>query len=230
VVGGVALTALSPGRSRAHVGLASRVQPLREGFRPNRRDPVRESAPVRTALSFSSRLSGRIGGHDRAAAVFSGRSSTGRSRRESTPAFSASPRGNGKSWLSAHILTRCLTPGDPFNVPGAEYLLGAGSLDQARFVFRFVRAALEPTERYGVRPPEPAPEPRPADAGRRYHVMCTRNAPVHGDEPWPVPWSNECCGEWACVDDLAVEVLRQERNAEDEEWLEQQIAGRQTVP
>ena len=33
------------------------------------------------------------------------------------------PRGNGKSWLAAHLLTRCLTPGDVLNVPGMEYLL-----------------------------------------------------------------------------------------------------------
>ena len=55
------------------------------------------------------------------------------------------PRGNGKSFLAAEILTRCLTAGDPLHVPGAEYLLLAGSIEQARIVFRFVRAALEPT-------------------------------------------------------------------------------------
>ena len=33
------------------------------------------------------------------------------------------PRGNGKSWLAAHLPTRCLTPGDVLNVPGMEYLL-----------------------------------------------------------------------------------------------------------
>ena len=54
------------------------------------------------------------------------------------------PRGNGKSWLAAEILRRCLSPGDPLHVPGAEYLLLAGSIEQARIVFRFVRAELEP--------------------------------------------------------------------------------------
>ena len=58
------------------------------------------------------------------------------------------PRGNGKSWLAARILTRCLTPGDQLHVPGAEYLLCAASIEQARLVFRFVRADLEPTGRY----------------------------------------------------------------------------------
>lgn len=58
------------------------------------------------------------------------------------------PRGNGKSWLAAHILTRCLTPGDELHVPGAEYLLCAASIEQARIVFRFSRADLEPVGGY----------------------------------------------------------------------------------
>ena len=58
------------------------------------------------------------------------------------------PRGNGKSTLAAHILTRCLTPGDPLNVPGAEYLLGAASIEQARLTYRPIRAWLEPTGDY----------------------------------------------------------------------------------
>ena len=37
------------------------------------------------------------------------------------------PRGNGKSFLAAHILTRCLTPGDVLNQPGKEYVSVAGS-------------------------------------------------------------------------------------------------------
>ena len=54
------------------------------------------------------------------------------------------PRGNGKSALAGHILTRCLSPGDPFNVPGAEYLLCAASIEQARIVHRFTRQDIEP--------------------------------------------------------------------------------------
>ena len=53
------------------------------------------------------------------------------------------PRGNGKSWLAAYVLQRCLTPGDALNVPGAEYILCAASLEQARIVFRFLRGELE---------------------------------------------------------------------------------------
>ena len=58
------------------------------------------------------------------------------------------PRGNGKSTLSAFILERCLTPTDPLFEAGAEYLLGAASLEQARNVYRPLRAALEPTGAY----------------------------------------------------------------------------------
>ena len=53
------------------------------------------------------------------------------------------PRALGKTRLSAHILERCLTVGDPLFRAGAEYLLAAASLDQARICFRFVRHELE---------------------------------------------------------------------------------------
>ena len=54
------------------------------------------------------------------------------------------PRGgNGKSFLAAHILQRCLTPGDPLHVAGSEYLLCAASIEQARLVYRFIRAELD---------------------------------------------------------------------------------------
>ena len=58
------------------------------------------------------------------------------------------PRGNGKSWLAAHLLRRCLTPGDSLHVPGAEYLLCAASIEQARLCYRFIRAELEETGEY----------------------------------------------------------------------------------
>ena len=60
------------------------------------------------------------------------------------------PRGNGKSWLAAHLLTRCLTPGDSLHVAGAEYLLCAASIEQARLVYRFIRAELEPKGGYSL--------------------------------------------------------------------------------
>ena len=54
------------------------------------------------------------------------------------------PRGNGKSALAAHILMRAMTPGDSLNVPGAEYLLCAASIEQARLgVYLPCRAELE---------------------------------------------------------------------------------------
>ena len=58
------------------------------------------------------------------------------------------PRGNGKSWLAAHLLERCLTPGDDLHVPGSEYLLCAASIEQARLVYRFIRTELEPAGGY----------------------------------------------------------------------------------
>ena len=58
------------------------------------------------------------------------------------------PRGEGKSTLAAYILERCMTPGDELFEGGAEYLLCAASLEQARNVYRPIRAALEPTGDY----------------------------------------------------------------------------------
>ena len=53
------------------------------------------------------------------------------------------PRGEGKSAFAADLLARCLTPGDPLHKAGAEYLLLAASLPQARNVFRPLRVELE---------------------------------------------------------------------------------------
>ena len=58
------------------------------------------------------------------------------------------PRGNGKSWLAAHLLERALTPGDELFVPGSEVLLCAGSIEQARLCFRFIRTNLEDSGEY----------------------------------------------------------------------------------
>ena len=58
------------------------------------------------------------------------------------------PRGLGKTFLAARVLTRCLTPGDPLHQPGKEYILGAASLEMARLTYLMVRQALEPTGDY----------------------------------------------------------------------------------
>ena len=58
------------------------------------------------------------------------------------------PRGNGKSWLAAYLLARCLTPGNELHEPGKEYLLLAASLEQARIAFRFVRGRLGEGKEY----------------------------------------------------------------------------------
>ena len=58
------------------------------------------------------------------------------------------PRSLGKTWIAAETLIRCLTPGDPLNVPGHEYILGAATLATARLTYQFVRLALEPLGGY----------------------------------------------------------------------------------
>ena len=58
------------------------------------------------------------------------------------------PRSLGKTALAAHVLERCLTPGDVLHEPGKEYLLGAATLEQARMTYAFIREALEPTGEY----------------------------------------------------------------------------------
>ena len=49
------------------------------------------------------------------------------------------PRGLGKSSLSGEILAAALDPTGPLFVKGGESVLLAGSLDQARATFRFLR-------------------------------------------------------------------------------------------
>ena len=51
------------------------------------------------------------------------------------------PRGNGKSWLAAYILSRALSAKQPY----VEFLLCAASIEQARIVYRFIRQTIEPT-------------------------------------------------------------------------------------
>ena len=58
------------------------------------------------------------------------------------------PRGNGKSRLAAYLVERLMTPSDPLFQPGTESVLVAASIEQARIVFRFVRAELESTGAY----------------------------------------------------------------------------------
>ena len=49
------------------------------------------------------------------------------------------PRGNGKSWLAAHLARRVLDPDDVLFRPGTESICIAPSLAQGRIIFRFVR-------------------------------------------------------------------------------------------
>ena len=58
------------------------------------------------------------------------------------------PRGNGKSRLAAYLVERILNPADPLFRPGTESVLCAASIEQAKIVFRFARAELEPLGGY----------------------------------------------------------------------------------
>ena len=58
------------------------------------------------------------------------------------------PRGNGKSALAGYLVTRILSPDDTLFRAGTESVLCAASIEQARIVFRFARADLEPTGEY----------------------------------------------------------------------------------
>ena len=58
------------------------------------------------------------------------------------------PRGNGKSALAGHLVSRVLSPDDALFRAGTESVLCAASIEQARIVFRFARETLEPTGAY----------------------------------------------------------------------------------
>ena len=58
------------------------------------------------------------------------------------------PRGNGKSSLAGYLVGRILNPDDELFRPGTESVLCAASIEQARIVFRFARADLEPMGGY----------------------------------------------------------------------------------
>ena len=58
------------------------------------------------------------------------------------------PRGNGKSCLAGHLVSRILDPGDKLFRSGTESVLCAASIEQARIVFRFARETLEPSGAY----------------------------------------------------------------------------------
>ena len=70
-------------------------------------------------------------------------------------AILSAPRGAGKSSLSGELLAAALDPSGPLHVPGGESVLLAGSLDQARAVFRFLRQRCD------------GPEFRYLDSGQR---------------------------------------------------------------
>ena len=64
-------------------------------------------------------------------------------RPEITTAALSLPRGNGKSWLAGHIISRILDPADELFRDGTESVLCASNVEQARICFRFAREVLE---------------------------------------------------------------------------------------
>ena len=64
------------------------------------------------------------------------------------------PRGNGKSWLAAHLAARVLDPDDELFRAGTESVVIAPSLNQGRVVYRFVRDKLgdDPDYRFADSP------------------------------------------------------------------------------
>ena len=98
------------------------------------------------------------------------------------------PRGNGKSALAGYLVTRIMDPDDPLFVGGTESVLCAASMEQARIVFRFARAALEPrggyrfmdaANRIGIRHP---------DTGTRLRVIGSNGKTAMGLTgcPWAI--------------------------------------------
>ena len=91
------------------------------------------------------------------------------------------PRGLSKTFLAARVLTRCLTPGDPFHESGAEYILGASSIDQARLCYGFIRPVLEQMGRiFGFSTPRSASVSRTSTAGTALRVISSSGKTAFG--------------------------------------------------
>ena len=102
--------------------------------------------------------------------------------------------------MAAHILERCLTPDDPLHVSGAEYLLGAGSVEQAGPVWRPLRAALEPTGRYSFTDSTRTLriKPRRGEAGASLRVQSSNGKTAMGIVGCPLAVLDEP-GSWEQV-------------------------------
>ena len=58
------------------------------------------------------------------------------------------PRGNSKSWIMGYLASRILNPDDSLFRAGTESVLCAGSLEQARIVFKFAREMIGESKDY----------------------------------------------------------------------------------
>ena len=85
------------------------------------------------------------------------------------------PRGNGKSTLLGNVTAWAMTPGHRLHTPGAEIVLCAPSMEQARTVFRVARAILEPMGGFSF-----------MDSAQRIAITCAATHTrlrVHGRSP-----------------------------------------------
>ena len=94
------------------------------------------------------------------------------------------PRGNGKSALAGHLVSRILSPDDKLFRRGTESVLCAASIEQARIVFRFARETLS---RRGYRFPRLAHSDRHRSQGDEYPSPGDREQRENGDGIGRVP-------------------------------------------
>ena len=101
-------------------------------------------------------------------------------RRSTRRAALSLPRANGKSWLAGYLAAEALRPGGRLWVPGAENVLLSGSLDQARFVYRFARDLLADDDAYSFLDSTQAVGIRHKATGTRLVVRSSRARSAFG--------------------------------------------------
>ena len=103
----------------------------------------------------------------------------------------STPRGQGKSWLAGLLIASALTPRRRLFIPGAENVLTAGSLDQARICFRFARQMLgedhyryqDSAQRIGILHPKSGTRLRVASSDAKKAMGLVGARLVVADEP-----------------------------------------------
>ena len=105
------------------------------------------------------------------------------------------PRGNGKSSLSGYLLSRVLSPDDDLFQKGTESILLAGSIEQARIVYKFARDILEPRGGYSFTDSHTRIGIRHKDTNTRLRVISSSAKTAMGIVGCPVLVGDEC-GSW----------------------------------